>query len=546
MFFYSNDIIGLDLHDHLIQFVELKGRGSKASLHSYNRTTLPEGIIQDGEIKNLEELKKILIKLFQESNPKPAESKRISFVMPSKVIFTHLFHFPVDLSEQELRKIIPIEVENIVPYLSDELYWDYKILEKEKKQKDGRQIVLFAATPKKVADAYTDLFSELGFTPVLFGIQPDALRFALSEKILDDRNNLVIELGAVSINFLFLKGRRILKFLSLNGGIETLMQKLAEQFGLLQADLWANWEKEKNDERFQPNIKDFIEKTYISSRTILDEYSVQEDGHKPLLIFTGEFSNLPHFYEKAEEFFRGYQVMIGDPKASLEIDDNRFLSNIEKLGGHIPYSIYFTDAIGVALRALKRDKSGVNLIPYTLKQHISEKKKTSLAVVTSLLITFLSGLIACVIFYEQQGFNYQRLTLEIEKSGIEKTLYGTRYQEIKEALTTFNSEVTALRKIDQTLISVPMVLETILDIVPSSITLTGIEYNDSDLTINLKGIARNRDDLMSLQNLLNESSYVKEASIPLSAYDVRDQSSFSVSILLNFTELPFYASSQSL
>lgn len=540
MFLFSKILLGIDLHDHLVQFVELKKRGKKVFLETYNRLTIPEGLIEGGEVKKEPELKELLQKLLAEANPRPTKTKELALILPTQVTFIHIFNFPNKLSERDLNKLIPVEVENILPYSVDEVYWDFTVLEK---QKESGQSVLFAAIPKVIADQYLKIFTELGLSPRLFGIQPEALQNALSYKLPPQKNIFVVELSALASNYLFLKGAVIQKFVSINGGIEALIQQLSRELDMPADEIWSNWEVHKREDRFQKPLRQFIEQEYKKARTVMEETLGVANKTADTILLTGEFSNLPLFYEQARAFFSDKNVLIGDPKSNLVIDDSKFASNLERLGGKVPYSIYFTDAIGIALRALKGAGRALNLIPDALKSHFSARRLAIILGASSLVMTVVSAALAGLVSYRNSVLSYERLRLEIDRSGVEKTLFGTRYQEIKEELTLFNQEVSALTKIDQTLISVPLVLESVLELIPQEIQVLSLNYFDEDLSVQITGIASGRAALLELQENLENDPMIKEFDIPLSAYDQKSETSFTVTLLLNFPQLPSYATS---
>lgn len=540
MFLFSKTLLGIDLHDHLVQFVELKKRGKKVFLETYNRLTVPEGLIDDGEVKKEPELKELLQKLLAEANPRPTKTKELALILPTQVTFIHIFNFPNKLSERDLNKLIPVEVENILPYSVDEVYWDFTVLEK---QKESGQSVLFAAIPKVIADQYLKIFTELGLSPRLFGIQPEALQNALSYKLPPQKNIFVVELSALASNYLFLKGAVIQKFVSINGGIEAFIQQLSRDFNMPADEIWSNWELHKREDCFQKPLRQFIEQEYKKARTVMEETLGMTNKTADTILLTGEFSNLPLFYEQARAFFSEKNVLIGDPKSNLVIDDSKFASNLERLGGKVPYSIYFTDAIGIALRALKGAGRSLNLIPDALKSHFSARRLAIILGASSIVMTVVMGLLAGVVSYKNSILSYERLGLEIDRAGVEKTLFGTRYLEVKEELTRFNQEVSVLTKIDQTLISVPMVLQSVLELMPREIQVLSLNYFDEDISVQITGIASGRAALLELQENLENDPMVKEFDIPLSAYDQKSETSFTVTLLLNFPQLPSYAAS---
>ena len=57
-------------------------------------------------------------------------------------------------------------------------------------------------------------------------------------------------------------------------------------------------------------------------------------------------------------------------------------------------------------------------------------------------------------FFKHQTLYYDRVELEIEKAAIEQTIYGTRYQEIRDEINELNKEINELNTIDISLFSV--------------------------------------------------------------------------------------------
>ena len=537
-------LVSVDLHDHLVQFVELHTFGQKVYLKSYNRMALPSGLIEDGEIKNPAELKQVLTTLFSSANPKAAKLKDLVLILPTKLTFIHIFKLPVTLSEKGLYELLPLEAENVIPFSMEDVYWDFTVLEKSKKgSKEPFQLVLFAAIQKSAADSYADLFASLGVTPVLFGVQPEALIYALSSQLDPGKNSFIIELGALSTNYLFTNGKTIRKYFSSNEGIDSFFHELAEKFHVSHDELLTSWEKSKSKPEFIEALQNFIERQYKRARIILTENLDSEIKKIDDVYLTGEFSNLPRFYEQAKTSFPEYKVIVGDPKAKLIVDDKKFSSNLERKGGAVPYSIYFTNPIGLALRAFESLKVGVNLLPESLKEHFVYKKFSFLMGILSVFMLMLSFISTTLLLILHQELYYERTNLEIERDGIESTLYGVRYQEVQAALSEFNQEVSILTAIDQGLISVPLTLDIVLDLIPKGITLTSIDFTDKNLSIVFNGIARNRGELIALQAALNSSELVKEVNLPLSSFDESYQISFSAEIVLDFSHLPFYASS---
>ena len=245
----------------------------------------------------------------------------------------------------------------------------------------------------------------------------------------------------------------------------------------------------------------------------------------------------------AKKKFGAELVEIGDPKLGLTIDDAKFMAAHQQKGGTVPYSIYFTNAIGAAKSALNGFTSKVNLLPEKLKKRFFNEKMDMIIASSSILISVLCLMISGFILFKYQDLSFERRNLETKKGGIENTLYGTRYQDVQKALTALNDEVAMLSSIDNSLISVPAVLEDIYQYIPSSIIINAIQFDDADLVVEIEGIAETREQLVAIQEDLDAVKFISDVDIPLSSFDKKANIPFRMTLTLIFSELPNYGTS---
>lgn len=537
-------IVGIDFHDHSAEVMELCFYKNEVILESYNRTTLPLDILRDGEIKQEAELKPLLLSLLNEANPKPVNTKNVAVILPSTKTFTHIFTFPANLTENEVAKAITYEAETIIPFSIQDVYWDFSVLEKEDAHEThASQYVLFVAIVKKTADQYTQVLESIGLRPSLFATHAESLKFALAKQLDAKKTSLIIDFGTLSTHYMVIKQNTVRYFLSSNKGGMTLIRKIAKEFQMPESMVIDKQEHNKWEPTHEPLIKAFIEERYKEAQAILSEYETNKKiGPVQSIFLTGEFLNIPGCYEIALKVFPNQEVLIGDPKMGLKIEVDKFMPLHKKQGGPVPYSTYFTNAIGIALRGLKlKGATGINILPNYLKEGLSHRRMTFWLVVASIGMAASSLFLATFLFFKHQELAYERLDLEIQKSAIEKTIYGTRYQEIREGILAFNNEVDVLSTIDQGLFSLPGMLETIQGQIPAGITLNALTFNDSSLSVELSGIAESREALLALQQNMELLEMVKEVIAPLSNYDQKTKISFIVKLNLEFTHLPTYA-----
>lgn len=548
MFHLSKKVVGIDLHDHSAQVVELKQTANEISLEAYNRVIVPSQVIHDGEVKkdHEQEFKGMVMDFLAGANPLPIETRNIAIILPAKQTFVHIFKMPGNLGEQEIRKSIPFEAETIIPFPVQDVYWDITILDGAPEKKDDHppKYVLFAAIPKDVADEYAHVFESMGLTPYLFGVNVEALKYAFTSQLPADKATLIIDWGTLSTNYLLIKNNEIYHFFSSNDGGGHLMQVLAKEAGVDQNTLITQWKEEKlATDKCLPTIIDFIERDYRVAENIIAEKEMSKTiGPIESIYLTGEFVNLPKIYELAIKNFPNKKVQIGDPRQGLLIHPDRFMPMNDEKNQKSPHATYFTSAIGIALRALlaKGNDEGINLLPDRLKQKFLTKRNAILITATALLMSLMSLLFATYIFILNQSLTYNRMHLEIKKSAIEQMIYGTRYEEIRSAITTFNAEVSALRAVDDSLFSVTQTLKDIMELVPDGIKISLLKYNDADLWFEIAGVADNREDLLSLQHAFENAKFISDVVAPISNFDEKEQISFIMKLTLNFSELTPY------
>ncbi len=547
MSLFTKRILGIDIHDYSVELVEIRQKGKEMYLEAYNRALLETDVVKNGEIKKPEELKKVLIELIKNANPKAVETRNTAVIFPSSKVLTHIFTFPANLDENEIKKSIAYEAETIIPFSINDVYWDFMVIEKEDvSKKHASQYVFFACVNKQIADEYTAVLESIGLNPLLSGINAEALKYAMWEQMNKDETNLILDIETLSVNYLVVKNQKIQYFFSSNEGGKKLLSKLSKE--LQSPEKIILNKKEQREFKSMSNtdeLKKFIGKNYKRGKAIIEELAEKATSIKVQnIILTGEFLNLPGFYEVAKTYFPDQKILIGDPKTNLKIEQGKFIPMETRSKSEIPYSTHFANAIGIALRAVngKDESGGINLLPGRLKESITNKKKSLIIAAAVILMTGISLFTATFLFFMHQNLMYDRLKLEIEKSTIENMIYGTRYQQIHEEITALNKEINELNDINNTLFSMPITLEEILKLVPEGVEVKSMDFIDEELTVSITGIAKTRAKLLEIQGNFENAEFIEEVIAPISNFDEELQISFVIKIKLNFIKLAKYDS----
>lgn len=538
MTLFAKKIIGIDFHDYYAQLVELKSANGKVSLEAYNRVTIPPNVIKDGEIVDQEMVKALLLNLLKNANPKPIKTKSVACIFPAKKIFTHIFKFPLALTEEEIKKAIPYEAETVIPFSIQDVYWDFHVLFKDlRQQKHASQYVLFACVPKTMADQYVQLLDAMDLAPFLCGIMPESLINAFAKQIDSHKTTLIIDRGTLTTNYVIVQNNTIQYTFSATESGHGLISGLAKEFYEDEATILLQREKNNLDGRYTPGIKAFLARTYKIAQEILKDFKTPVSD----IILTGEFLYFPKFLEEARAAFPDQEVHIGNPKYGLEIPKNQFENATQKQEDLVPYSLYFTHAIGVALRGLLgKGNGGINLLPDALRENFANRRHAFLLAFAGIGMTMLSLFSATVLFLTQQNLVYERQNLAIKKGAIDKIIYGTRYQEITTLIKDFNGEVGTLSTIQNSLFSVPTLFENVIALLPEGVRLTFLMLNDENLSIEMSGVADDRAVLLATQQNFEQAEFVSSVVAPISNYDAKTNISFTLSITLLSSALTPY------
>lgn len=195
------EAFGMDLSDRSIKVAQLSRKNGKTHLMSFARKDIPEGWIEDGEIKKEGEVIDLIKKTLKEAKPKPINSKYVVYSIPETKGFIRVIKIP-KIEGDNLEETVRYEAEQLFPIDISESYVDWQVLSGE----EGKVLeVLVAAVPMKLVDSYSVLLKKVGLTPVSAEIES----IAISRSLINDRQSsrpiLIIDLGKDRTSFIIYK-----------------------------------------------------------------------------------------------------------------------------------------------------------------------------------------------------------------------------------------------------------------------------------------------------------------------------------------------------
>jgi type IV pilus assembly protein PilM len=213
--FIDPPIVGLDVSDRSIKYVELSETASGRRLKRFGKKDLPPGIIVSGEIKKADEFSSLLASIF-----KPQKISRIFAAMPEERAYVSVIKLP-EMEPSSMRDAIELELSRIIPLPAGEIIFDFELLPATIIAKDAtitedqplhRDIMVYAF-PRLVVQNYLDAYLNAGLLPEFFTMETVSLSRALIPADKSLLPVMIIDFGKTRTSFVIV-AERLVRFSS--------------------------------------------------------------------------------------------------------------------------------------------------------------------------------------------------------------------------------------------------------------------------------------------------------------------------------------------
>lgn len=347
---------GLDISDFSIKLAQLKKKRQGFELTSFNRVSVPEGVIKEGEIKKEKELIEVIKKTITEAKGEEIRTPYVACSLPEQHGFVKIIQLP-KMKLKEAKEAVKWEAEANIPLSLEEVYLDWQVIPAPKDL--GHLDILINAAPKDLVEEYLRVLQAANLEPVIFEIESVATARSLIKNGFSPKPVLIIDLGFNRTSFLIFVGSS-LRFTSSNPlSNQKMITDIAKKLGLSQEEARLLKfkigldKKEKQGKIFNAllpslaklvdQIKDYLifHREHVHK---LDGY--QEDISKIILCGGGAYlRGLPQYLSDRLEI----SVSLGNPWLNI------LPSKGERKIPLIPYkeSLAYSTALGLALRGAK-------------------------------------------------------------------------------------------------------------------------------------------------------------------------------------------------
>ncbi|MEI6660114.1 MAG: pilus assembly protein PilM [bacterium] len=364
----SVSVLGVDVGSSAIKVVQLKTKGGKAILETYGSISLgPYGNVPVGQVTNLptDNISQAILDLLKESNT-TTHSGVVAIPSSSSLIFT--IALPSNVTESDLKTIVPTEARKYIPVPISEITLDWFMIPREatvfennlsqqnptnnglppaeKQVKSDKVEVLVVAIHNETLSRYQEILKKSQ-------LQSDSFEMEIFANIRSSFNHdvapvLLMDFGASKTKLSIVDAGIVRVFHVVNRGSQDITHNISSSLNIPFEDAEKLKRSVGLDPSRNPEVASIVKLStdYIFSDTnsVVLAYEKKYNISVGKIILSGGGSMLSGLSEAASAVFHA-EVLRADPFAKVEAP--AFLDPILKNIGP-----EFAVAVGLALRSL--------------------------------------------------------------------------------------------------------------------------------------------------------------------------------------------------
>lgn len=225
MFFGKKDrLIGLDIGSRSIKAAEIAETKKGYTLGRFGIADIPPGLIEDGAIKDAEQIAEMIRGLFKDYGIK---GQNVAMSVGGYSVIVKKINVQ-SMSEEQLQETISFEAEQYIPFDISDVNLDFQILG-ENVNNPNQMNVLLVAAKKEMVNDYVNLAQMAGLNPCIVDVDAFALQniYELNHSPDDGENIALIDIGASKTSLNILKGNTSVFMRDVSLGCGQINQKIA-------------------------------------------------------------------------------------------------------------------------------------------------------------------------------------------------------------------------------------------------------------------------------------------------------------------------------
>lgn len=350
---------GLDLSDLSLKICQLQKERGFLRLVSFGEFPVKPGVIEQGEVKNEQELVAILKEAVKKVKGKSLRTRYVAVSLPEEKAFLQIIQLP-RMKPEEIRKAVTFEAENYIPYSMDTVYVDFQVVEPAHERVDHLD-VLIASLPRVTVDSYVSALRKAGLRPKVLEIESFATARALVEGEVAPVPLFIVDVGATRTGLSVYSGYSLQFATSIPFSSAQCTQAIAKTLRvdhLKAEELKKTYGIDSSQEvgraisaALTPLFAEFVEqvKKYgeYNESHLPHQHGVGKNRKIKKMILCGGGSNmrgLPEFLTKKLKL----EVAIGNPWVNILSSESKEIPPLS-----LSDSLQYTTALGLALRGVQ-------------------------------------------------------------------------------------------------------------------------------------------------------------------------------------------------
>lgn len=347
-------LVGIDISGSSIKVLQIDDENN---ITAYGRGALEVGVVENGRILDKEKFSLTLNEILSNTKPEILSTKdgglRSVLCLPESKLFTHYLALPDDIKKGEVKDFVLSKAQTIIPFETDDLYWDFHVAEE-----DGKRSVTFVGVKKEDLDNYVEAFTYANVKPAFICGELFALGYSLLPQTVLVEDYVVIDFGARSTTIgLFAVDVIANASIKVPYGGEYFTQKISERLNLSAEEA----EKRKREYGLNPEHEDsgvpaIVRECLMEIIVKINEARVffEEKTGNPIkhVVLTGGSSLLPNIQSFMSEQMSA-DVQLASPLTRIK--------NQGVFEKETP-EIFFANVIGLAFYGNSKDRTRINLL----------------------------------------------------------------------------------------------------------------------------------------------------------------------------------------
>jgi len=340
LFRKTSHLIGLDIGSRSLKASEIVETKSGHSLQHFGMLDIAYDAIEEGVIKDADEIAASIRKLFNENSFK---TQNVAVSIGGYSVIVKKISVQT-MTEEQLQESINSEAEQYIPFDISEVNLDYQILG-EAENNPNQMDVLLVAVKKEVVNSYVNLIQMAGLNPCVIDIDAFALQniFELNYAP-EDETIALIDIGASKISLNILKGNSSVFIRDVALGCGLINEKIVSLVDCSYEEAEQLKYSDQPD-KISPNdvkeiISSVIDDLCNEIRNAIDFfYSTYPDDQIKRIVLSGGGAHIKGFRELlAVE--TSSEVEIINPFKNIQIDEKKFdISYLERIASQAAISM---------------------------------------------------------------------------------------------------------------------------------------------------------------------------------------------------------------